>query len=543
MRPGAAAAADSPTTSAAAGAGAAAPPPPSQPRAPSVEETIARLSAELAELRREVRDLREAREDDGIATVRGAAQGRRFLSGSRAGDNSGAASPKRRAAAAASDTPPPAIGDAEAAVMAAAVLAGRTGGLAVIDEEGAAGSEVEDAEADGAASGSDSDEDAADVLFDRPDERGPSLRRSPRVRRGWDRSPLPAQSVAVVSPTPEELEGRWHERRDDEWERHRRRLQRQQRQAAAAAAAAERDAESGAARGPPRRAPPLVLPAQTPAAADGSNPGAANRMMTLDEFRALPEAIYLVRHAESMGNADMETYASTPDYEVPLSAVGWRQAVGAGRTLRDALERRHGADGYRCFFYVSPYCRTRQTFVAIREAFEERAFAGLDEDINLREQEFSGGLQTDRIRKDIEDRLRYGRFFFRFPSGESTADVYLRTTVFEAQLLQALRSGHHGDATHLVVIGHGIQLRVLLMRLLGWTVESFLQVHNPPNALPLAIEKVPELAFLRLSSRADRRASLQIRQLYRLSPGARGALRMDTDLSSSTMDLLNQTFT
>jgi broad specificity phosphatase PhoE len=144
--------------------------------------------------------------------------------------------------------------------------------------------------------------------------------------------------------------------------------------------------------------------------------------MTLDEFRALPEAIFLVRHAESMGNADMETYASTPDYEVPLSAVGWGQAVEAGRGLRDGLERRHGPDGYRCFFYVSPYCRTRQTFVAIREAFEERAFAGLDEDINLREQEFSGGLQTDRIRKDLEDRLRYGRFFFRFPSGESTAD-------------------------------------------------------------------------------------------------------------------------
>jgi broad specificity phosphatase PhoE len=115
--------------------------------------------------------------------------------------------------------------------------------------------------------------------------------------------------------------------------------------------------------------------------------------------------------------------------------------------------------------------------------------------------------------------------------------------VFEAQLLQALRSGHHGDATHLVIIGHGIQLRVLLMRLLGWSVESFLQVHNPPNALPLAIEKVSERAFQRLSSRLDRRASLQIRQLYRLSPGARRALRMDTDLSSSTMDLLNQTFT
>lgn len=39
------------------------------------------------------------------------------------------------------------------------------------------------------------------------------------------------------------------------------------------------------------------------------------------------------------------------------------------------------------------------------------------------------------------ERLRYGRFFYRFPSGESGADVYDRITILENHLLRDIDAG------------------------------------------------------------------------------------------------------
>jgi hypothetical protein len=46
--------------------------------------------------------------------------------------------------------------------------------------------------------------------------------------------------------------------------------------------------------------------------------GGSYKAMTIQDFRALPDKLILVRHAESVGNVDANTYCSTPDYEVPL---------------------------------------------------------------------------------------------------------------------------------------------------------------------------------------------------------------------------------
>jgi broad specificity phosphatase PhoE len=486
--------------------------------------TVAVLAAELRALREEVKELREqAQAQDsspGFTTVRGMAEGRRFLSVTGRGDSddegdegeAGARWQQRGRGGAAS--PSGLIGDADGARLASAAAAGRTGGLAVIgeeeEEEEGVGEErqQEQQQRQQPQSQQPTPRDPSDRLFD-----DDTL---PRPRRSGSRSPSPRGGVVlpptnatttVVVPTP--------------------------------VFAPPTPAALYAAK------PPSSQQQQQQQQQQKRQGGIQGARMTLEEFRSLPEALFLVRHAESMGNADMDTYASTPDYAVVLSERGYQQAIGAGAAMRQALDARYGGpDGYRLFFYVSPYTRTRQTFIAMRQAFNDRSFAGVEESILIREQEFSGGLQTERIRQDLEDRLRYGRFFYRFPQGgESTADVFVRTCIFEDELLRALRSGRHGDASHVVVVGHGIQLRVLMMRLLGWTVESFLQVHNPPNATPLALEKVSERTFERMSSRLNPRASLQVRQVYRLSASARRALRMDSDLSSSTMDLLNQQFT
>jgi Histidine phosphatase superfamily (branch 1) len=66
--------------------------------------------------------------------------------------------------------------------------------------------------------------------------------------------------------------------------------------------------------------------------------------MTVEDFRALPDKLVLVRHAESQGNLDAATYCHTPDYEVPLSARGWEQATAAGAALRELMEEEHGGN-------------------------------------------------------------------------------------------------------------------------------------------------------------------------------------------------------
>ena len=49
-----------------------------------------------------------------------------------------------------------------------------------------------------------------------------------------------------------------------------------------------------------------------------------------------PAYIYLVRHGESEGNVDKELYKTVPDWKVPLTKKGVKQARVAGeRILRD----------------------------------------------------------------------------------------------------------------------------------------------------------------------------------------------------------------
>jgi broad specificity phosphatase PhoE len=62
--------------------------------------------------------------------------------------------------------------------------------------------------------------------------------------------------------------------------------------------------------------------------------------------------------------------------QVPLSARGWEQAVACGEDIRVLMESEHGSS-YKLFFMTSPYCRTRQTFVGVRQAFPDDCFAGV----------------------------------------------------------------------------------------------------------------------------------------------------------------------
>ena len=43
--------------------------------------------------------------------------------------------------------------------------------------------------------------------------------------------------------------------------------------------------------------------------------------------------------------------------------------------------------------------------------------------------------------REKAERLRFGRFFYRFPNGESGADVYDRMTIFEDHMVRDINAG------------------------------------------------------------------------------------------------------
>ena len=64
--------------------------------------------------------------------------------------------------------------------------------------------------------------------------------------------------------------------------------------------------------------------------------------------------------------------------------------------------------------------------------------------------------------REKAERESYGRFFYRFPNGESGADVYDRMTVFEDHIVRDIDAGRFSEDTAIVIVTHGLSLRVFL---------------------------------------------------------------------------------
>lgn len=185
-----------------------------------------------------------------------------------------------------------------------------------------------------------------------------------------------------------------------------------------------------------------------------------------------PKRILLIRHGQSEGNFDSSIYEKTPDYALNLTEKGHQQAVECGQKLKAILKNE------TAMFYVSPFWRTRQTFENIVSQLDLKELRHREEP-RIREQEW-GHLRTKIDRdKVILDRDAYGSFYFRFPDGESCADVYDRVTTFLETLHRDFKKADYpGNA---VLVFHGMTIRLFLMRWFQWTVEEFETLANPWN--------------------------------------------------------------
>lgn len=144
--------------------------------------------------------------------------------------------------------------------------------------------------------------------------------------------------------------------------------------------------------------------------------------------KVLPKRIILVRHGESQGNRDNSAYSTTPDYKIPLTPNGVAQAKLAGAQIRRVVSDDGRYRNWKVYFYVSPYERTRSTLSEIGRSFPKDRIIGVREECRVREQDFGNFQEEQRMKVIKETREKFGRFFYRFPEGESAADVYDRVS-------------------------------------------------------------------------------------------------------------------
>jgi hypothetical protein len=67
----------------------------------------------------------------------------------------------------------------------------------------------------------------------------------------------------------------------------------------------------------------------------------------------LPRRIILIRHGESLGNVDYSSYASIPDWKIPLTRRGERQAAHAAEKLHELIK------GETLFTYCRYGCKMK----------------------------------------------------------------------------------------------------------------------------------------------------------------------------------------
>lgn len=186
--------------------------------------------------------------------------------------------------------------------------------------------------------------------------------------------------------------------------------------------------------------------------------------------------IFLIRHGQSLSNADPDAHATIPDWKIPLTDLGRVQSAIAGKAI--TLSIVNAGLGV----YVSPYRRTRETWDCMKAAMTDPCqydIRWVKEDPRLREQEW-GHLRTAEQSDAIDaERQSYGPFFYRIPDGESGADVYDRCTGFLDTLYRDFEKPDF--PSHVLIVTHGFTMRVLLMRWLHWSIEEFHLLQNSKN--------------------------------------------------------------
>lgn len=111
------------------------------------------------------------------------------------------------------------------------------------------------------------------------------------------------------------------------------------------------------------------------------------------------------------------------------------------------------------------------------------------EDPRCREQEWGNFQNSHSMGRILAEREVVGRFFYRFENGESGADVFDRVSSFMESLFREIDTQQ--PVQNIVIVSHGLFVRLFLMRFFRWTVEKFHAIWNLHNCEHIILEKHP----------------------------------------------------
>lgn len=198
-----------------------------------------------------------------------------------------------------------------------------------------------------------------------------------------------------------------------------------------------------------------------------------------------PRRIILVRHGESQGNVDDAIYETVPDHALSLTPKGVEQATATGRRLRAYL------GDEPLMMYASPYVRVHQTIEALDLGVP---WDNVRVEPRLREQDWANFQDPADIAAQKKLRNEYGHFYYRFTHGESGSDVYDRVSTFLESLWRSFVDPGM-EARTLVIVTHGLTMRLFCMRWFHWSVAYFEALENPQNGGYVVLTRQPNLKY------------------------------------------------
>lgn len=144
----------------------------------------------------------------------------------------------------------------------------------------------------------------------------------------------------------------------------------------------------------------------------------------------------------------------------------------------------------------------------------------------------------DKVQIAKEERISFGRFFFRFPNGEAGLDVYNRATSFLATMTRDLNQYREMndfpmDDFNVLIVTHGLCLRLIIMRYFQLTVEEFEESYNAENAkLYIMNRTVVEGDKDNFEGDIGADCNTMVREFFRLDDQSRDALNLKGDVSN-----------
>lgn len=221
-----------------------------------------------------------------------------------------------------------------------------------------------------------------------------------------------------------------------------------------------------------------------------------------------PALLILVRHGESARNVAKKDNAyflddesrkavqGVPDWQVPLTELGWRQARQTGEALRARF-------GHFDYVYHSGYRRAEDTARGILEAWPAAERDAMCFRMNSFIRERENGYTYDMTTAEAEAAFpwlqpywdTFGPWFGRPPGGESLSEVASRVDVFLNVLYR------HRAGQRILAVTHGGTLRAFRFLLERWSYEDVareLPRYRTPNCCVNVYQFNPDTRRLQL---------------------------------------------